>query len=177
MRHLLEFESYGAINESVPLYNFEKFEKNPSASPEQNLSQKDIKRIIPQMIDKIRNVKISEVTMTVDLPRTGKNAPKHATDYLELEKKRIEKMTKFTRGSRLEAADTPDDEGIYGGEQTSIFFDSEYILIDYIIDDGGFKIVGIPYSKRKEAFKSPDMMNYYTTSFGPEYIEEIFYKN
>lgn len=177
MRHLLEFESYGTINESVPLYNFKKFEKNPSASPEQNLNQKDIKKLIPQMISKIKDGKISEVTMTVDLPRTGKNAPKHAIDYLEQEKKRIEKMIKSTRGSRLEAADTPDDEGIYGGEQTSIFFDSEYILIDYLIDDEGFKIIGIPYSKKKEAFKSPDMMNYYTTSFGPEFIEEIFYKD
>lgn len=177
MIHLLEFESYGSLNESVPLYNFEKFQKHPTSPPESNLSRKDLTRMIPSMVEKIKNGDLSEVTMTVDLPRTGKNAPKHATDYLEKERRRIEKMVKSTRGSRLEAEDTPEDEGIYGGEQTSIFFDSEYILMDFTNDGGDFKIVGIPYSKKKEAYKSPKMMEYYTTIFDPEYIEEIFYKD
>jgi hypothetical protein len=177
MKHLLEFESYGSINESVPLYNFDKFQKHPSSPPESNISQKNLIRVIQNLVEKIKDGRLSEVTMTVDLPRSGKNAPKHATDYLEAERKRIDKMVKSTRGSRLEAADTPEDEGIYGGEQTSIFFDSEYILIDFTEDGSGFKVVGIPYSKKRDAYKSPDMMNYYTTIFEPEFIEEIFYKD
>jgi hypothetical protein len=113
--------------------------------------------------------------MIVDLPTQGKKAPQHIIDTLDAERKRIEKEQYAIRGSRVEAADVAPDDNIYGGEGRNLFIDSEYIVTGVTNLDGIDYIIGIPSSKKKEAFSSPESVSYFSTFIEPKQIEEVFY--
>jgi hypothetical protein len=176
MKHLLEFESYEGLNESgVPVYNMDDFRRSPSAEPEDEVSTTKIFSYISDLLDQQKTGEVQEITMTVDLPMQGKKAPQHVLDTLDIERKRIEKEQHSIRGSRVEAADVAPGDNIYGGEGRNLFIDSEYIVTGITNLDGVDFIIGLPASKKKEAFATPESVAYFSTFIEPRQIEEVFY--
>jgi hypothetical protein len=176
MKHLLEFESYEELDEAgIPVYNADDFRRSPSSDPEDEVSATKIFSYISDLLDQQKTGQIDEISMTVDIPTQGKKAPKHIIDTLDAERKRIEREQYAIRGSRVEAADVAPDDNIYGGEGRNLFIDSEYIVTGVTNLDGIDYIIGIPSSKKKEAFSSPESVSYFSTFIEPKQIEEVFY--
>jgi hypothetical protein len=176
MKHLLEFESYEGLNEAgVPIYNMDDFRRSPSNDPEDEISLGKIFTYISNLLVQQKAGQIEEISMTVDLPTQGKKAPQHVLDTLDTERKRIEKEQHSIRGSRTEAADVAPGDNIYGGEGRNLFIDSEYIVTGVTNLDGTDYIIGLPASKKKEAFRSPESVAYYSTFIETKQIEEVFY--
>ena len=176
MKHLLEFESYEGLDEAgIPVYNADDFRRSPSNDPEDEVSTTKIFSYITDLLDQQKNGQIEEISMTVDIPTQGKKAPKHILDTLDVERKRIEKEQYAIRGSRVEAVDVAPGDNIYGGEGRNLFIDSEYVVTGITNLDGADYIIGLPASKKKEAFSSPASIAYYSTFIEPKQIEEVFY--
>lgn len=176
MKHLLEFESYEGLDEAgIPIYNADDFRKSPSSEPEDEVSTTKIFSYIKDLLEQQKAGQIDEISMTVDLPLQGKKAPQHVLDTLDAERKRIEKEQYAIRGSRTEAADVAPGDNIYGGEGRNLFVDSEYIVTGITNLDGTDYIIGLPVSKKREAFSSPESIAYYSTFIEPKQIEEVFY--
>lgn len=176
MKHLLEFGSYEGLDEAgIPVYNMEDFRRMPSNEPDDEVSTTRIFSYISDLLDQQKSGQISEISMTVDLPMQGKKAPQHVLDTLDIERKRIEKEQHSTRGSRIEAADVAPGDNIYGGEGRNLFVDSEYIVTGITSLDGVDFVIGLPASKKKEAFASPKSVAYFSTFIEPRQIEEVFY--
>ena len=176
MKHLLEFESYEDLDEAgVPIYNMDDFRRNPSNDPEDEVSTTRIFSYVSDLLDQQKSGKVEEISMTVDLPMQGKKAPQHVLDTLDAERKRIEKEQHSLRGSRVEAKDVAPGDNIYGGEGRNLFIDSEYIVTGITNLNGTDFIVGLPASKKKEAFESPESIAYFSTFIEPKQVEEVFY--
>lgn len=176
MRHLLEFESYEGLDEAgIPVYNSDDFRRSPSNEPEDEISTTKIFSYISDLLDQQKAGQVDEISMTVDLPMQGKKAPQHVLDTLDAERKRIEKEQHAIRGSRVEAIDVAPGDNIYGGEGRNLFIDSEYIVTGITNLNGTDFIVGLPASKKKEAFESPESIAYFSTFIEPKQVEEVFY--
>jgi hypothetical protein len=176
MRHLLEFESYEGLDEAgIPVYNSDDFRRNPSNEPEDEISTTKIFSYISDLLIQQKSGQVDEISMTVDLPMQGKKAPQHVLDTLDVERKRIEKEQHAIRGSRVEAIDVAPGDNIYGGEGRNLFIDSEYIVTGITNLNGTDFIIGLPASKKKEAFESPESIAYFSTFIEPKQVEEVFY--
>lgn len=176
MKHLLEFESYEGLDEAgIPVYNADDFRRSPSSEPADEISTTRIFSYISDLLDQQKAGNVEEISMTVDLPMQGKKAPQHILDTLDRERKRIEKEQHAIRGSRVEAADVAPGDNIYGGEGRNLFVDSEYIVTGITNLNGADFVVGLPASKKKEAFDSPESVAYFSTFIEPKQIEEVFY--
>jgi hypothetical protein len=180
MIHILEFDSYNVINEAgIPAYNEEAFAKNPKAEPSTEIPVSAIAKEIEDMLNgefKFDSGAIDRISILVDIPSQGKNAPQHVLDALAIERKKIEKEQRALHGGRIEKGDIAPDDGIYGGEGRNLFLDSEYIVTGVSRVDKKEYIVALPITYYKKAMADPEKLAYYTTLIEPKQISEIFYR-
>jgi hypothetical protein len=170
MKHLLEFESYGPVNEAatIPVYNEDDYIKSPGAPPEMKVPAADIVEIIGILLGSKDQGKIDMVVVNADLPSQGKNAPAYIRTEMDKERERMAKRKYSIYGSRIEKDDRPEDDYT---DAINIFVDSEYVVTG-VQDDA---VMVIPRSYYVKTQRDPSLVDQYTLALTPDQIEEVSY--
>lgn len=173
MIHLLEFESYGEINEAkVPVYNERDYMRSPSAEPEMKVPTEDLVEIIGVLLGSQKHGKIKEIVVDATLPSQGKNAPEYLKSVVSAERERMAKRKYMIHGSRIEKEDRPEDDYT---DAISIYVDSEYVVTGTGEKDGKECIFVIPRSFYVKTQRDSSLAQTYTICLFPEQIEEVSY--
>lgn len=175
MKNLLEFESFGPLNEAslVPVYNSVLYSKSPSMEPESKHQAVAVVSAIKGLLDRMEEGEISKINVIADVPTQGKKAPLYIRDIIEAEKRRIASQMARERGKEITDPDALDFDRY--GNKRNFFYDSEYV-VDSIVEGVNKKyIIGIPVSFYSKAMKDEETKKYYSVEIYPEQIEEIYY--
>ena len=176
MKNLLEFESFGPLNEAslVPVYNNALYVKNPSMKAESQHQATAVVSAIKGLMDRMEDGEITKISIIADVPTQGKRAPLYIKDTIEAEKRRIAAQMAREKGKEITDPEALDFDRY--GNKRNFFFDSEFIVDGVIEETGGKKyIIGIPESLYAKAIKDEDSKKYYSVEIYPEQVEEIYY--
>ena len=174
MIHILEFESYGGLNEAktIPVYNENDYMRSPSADPEMSVPQEDIVEIIGVLLGSQKHGKIKNLVVDATLPKQGKNSPEYLKSVISDERERMAKRKYFIHGSRIEKDDRPEDDYT---DAINIFVDTEFLVISVGENEGKECVFAIPRSLYGKAQRDPSLSQSYTICLFPEQIEEVSY--
>jgi hypothetical protein len=163
------------MNESsgiIPVYNELNFRKNMSAPPEMELRYSKVIPKVKELLSQQESGIIQSIHAIAEVPTQGKNAPSYVKDVMDRERERIIRNYKEDIGKALDDETKMDDFDFdvdRFGNQRTVFFDSEFIIVGVEEDSdkkGGGFIIGVPVSMQDKGYK---------VKIAPLNVDEIHY--